>query len=424
LFTQTEAYRKELGDNLVVKSLAYEKDIERLAAFNGTIHDEGVAAMTRELITHHPHTRPEHWLYVEDESTEQIVSSLCLIPWTWRYEDVELKAGEMGIVCTLPAYRHRGLIRAQAVHHAELLREGEYDLSQIQGIPYFYRQFGYEYAVPLAGGWRVDLHLIPEASPDDPQPYFFRLANLADLPSLMRLYDEAADDLNIHTVRDEAEWRYLFGPSTQTEMVAETWLVLDAEQEPIAYLRVPQHGFGTGLIVNEVSRLSAETAMAVLRHLKVLGQERNKLTIRLCLPAESTLIQAARYRGAHDMGSYAWQIRLVDVGRLLKKLAPVLERRIDNSSLAGLTRNVCLNLYREAFELRFEKGKLTAVEPLGFSDRGGIRIPPRVFAPLVLGYRSREELRYARPDVSIGGEWQHLVDVLFPKMSSFIYTVY
>jgi hypothetical protein len=189
-------------------------------------------------------------------------------------------------------------------------------------------------------------------------------------------------------------------------------------------LRVPQHGFGTDLIVNEVSRLSAETAIAVLRHLKALGQERNKPSIRLCLPAASTLIQVARYRGAHDMGSYAWQIRLVDVGRLLKKLAPVLERRIANSALAGLTRNVCLNLYREAFELRFEKDKLTAVEPLGFSDRGGIRIPPLLFAPLLLGYRSREELRYARPDVSVGGEWQYLVDVLFPKMSSFIYTVY
>jgi hypothetical protein len=142
------------------------------------------------------------------------------------------------------------------------------------------------------------------------------------------------------------------------------------------------------------------------------------------VPADSTLAETARYQGAHDLGNYAWQIRLVEVGRLLLKLAPILERRIADSPFVGLTQNVCLNLYREAFELRFVNGKLMTVMPLGFSGKGGIRIPPLSFAPLLLGYRSREELMGARHDVSVWREWQHLVDVLFPKVPSFIYTIY
>lgn len=424
MFSPAQPYRKELGNGLILKSVADERDVERLAAFNGIIHDKDVAAMTRALIFHHPNTRPDHWLFVEDRAIGQVVSSLCLIPWTWNYDGVELKAGEMGIVGTLEAYRRRGLVQALVTRFDELLREGEYDLSPIQGIPYFYRQFGYEYAIPLEGGLRVELHLIPDAPLEESPRYTFRQATLGDLPALMRLYDEAVGDLSISAVRDEASWHYLLGPSLGTEMAAETWLVLDEMRQPAGYFRIPQQGFGEGLIVNEVSRLSSDATLTALCQLKALAAERDKPYIRLNVPADSVLAQTARYRGAHDLGTYAWQIRLVDIGRLLRKLSPVLERRIAASPFAGLTQNVCLNLYHEAFELHFEGGELTAVESLGFSERAGIRIPPSLVAPLLLGYRSREELAQAHHDVSVWGEWRHLVDVMFPKLTSFIYTIY
>ena len=420
LFSPTQSYRKELGNDLILKSVADERDVERLAAFNGIIHDEGVAAMTRELIHHHPHTRPEHWLFVEDESTAQIVSTLCLIPWTWRYEGVELKAGEMGIVGTLETYRHRGLVRILVARFDELLREGDFDLSPIQGIPYFYRRLGYEYALPLEADWRFELYQVP----DTPSGYSFCQATLDDLPVLMAMYDQAAADLSIHAVRDEAVWRYLFGPSLQTEMTAQTWLVQDRAGQVAGYFRLPERGFGQGLIINEVSQLSHDAALAVLGQLKTLAEERGKPYFRLNLPAGCALAQVARYHGARDAGTYAWQIRLPDVGRLLRKLAPVLERRIAASPFAGLTEQVCLNLYREAFEMRFERGRLAAVEPLGFKGWSGIRVPPTLAVPLLLGYRSRRELAQTHHDVLVWGEWQYLVDVLFPKVASFIYSHY
>jgi hypothetical protein len=414
-----------LKDGLILKSVVDKHDADRVAEFNGVIHDSGVADMARELILNHPDTRPEHWLYVEDESTSQVVSSLCLIPWTWRYEDVELKAGEVGLVGTLEAYRHRGLIRAQFARHAELLREGGYDLSHIQGIAYFYRQFSYAYALPLEGGWRLDLHLIPQPSENEqPARYTFCQATLDDLPTLMQLYDEAANDLSISTLRDEGTWRYLLGPSLRTEMTAETWLIQDTSGQTTGYLRIPQYGFGEALIASEVSCLSAGAAAAVLRQLKALALERNKPGIRLNVPRKSTLVQAARHLGAHDAGTYAWQIHLPDLARLLSKLGPILERRLAASPYAGLTEALCFNLYREAFELRFQEGRLVAVKALGFSDRGGMRVPPFLVAPLLLGWRSREELAHIHPDVSAHREWQYLVDILFPKVDSFIYTAY
>ena len=210
----------------------------------------------------------------------------------------------------------------------------------------------------------------------------------------------------------------------QTEMVADTYLVTDATNHTVAYLRVPHDGFGEGLIVNEVSCMSADVARATLRLIRDLAVARSKPYVRLCLPANSTLVRVARYLNAHDLGHYAWQIKIVDRTRLLHKLSPALEQRLADSSLCGLSQDVCLNLYREAYELKFYKGKLVSVQALGPTDHGGIRIPPRLFAPLVFGYRTREELAAAHHDFSVSRDWQQLVDVLFCPTTSFLYTIY
>ena len=197
MLTNTEPLSRSLGDGLVLKSVADEHDMGRVADLNSAIHDPGVGDMARELILHHPDTRPEHWLYVEDTATSQVVSTICLIPWKLRYKDVTLNAGEVGLVGTLEPYRKRGLIRAQFARHAELLQEGGYDLSHIQGIPYFYRQFGYEYAMPLEGGWRVDLHLVPNLDDGTRETLTFRQVETAgsageqDLRTLVELYNAA-----------------------------------------------------------------------------------------------------------------------------------------------------------------------------------------------------------------------------------------
>ena len=423
MLTLTTAYRRQLNGGLVLKSIDDERDAERLAVYNGSIFGNGVTEFSRSVMFHHPASRPEYWLYVEDETSGEIVSSLCLIPWQWRYEDVTLKSGEMGIVSTLESYRNRGLIREQVSRFKELLRDDGFDLSHIQGIPYYYRQFGYEYAIPLEPGWELELRNISDTLAEQAAPYHYRRATIEDVPVLMGMYDDTTRPLQVSTVRSADVWDFVV-ESGRGEIEGETWLMLDGEDRPVGYWRIALHGFGEGLIVSETSRLSAGPAEALLRHLKTLAMARNKPYIRLNLPESNDLLRTARWHGAHDSGTYAWQIHLVNVGRLLCKLTPVLERRIADSPFAGLTQKVSLNLYKEAFELDFQRGKLRDVNELGFCDRGEINIPPLLLAPLLLGYRSREELKAMYPDVNIWGQGKALIDVLFPKLESFIYTNY
>ena len=415
------SYRQSLGDGLVLRTAADERDVERVAEFNGTVHEPGVASMTRHLFFHHPNIQWEDLIFVEDERSGQVVSSLCLIPWTWRYETVNIPAGEMGIVGTLEAFRRRGLIRAQVDTLKRRLRQRGCLLSHIQGIPYYYRQFGYEYALPLEGGLRLETRHVP----DPPEkPFEFHPVTIDDLPILARLYDEATRDLAISTVRDKATWQYLLTHARGTQTEQDAWLIHDAHGGVVGYMCVPLHHFGQELVVSEVSRLGFEAALAVLNHAKELATEHDRPGIRLNLPANCTLMCLARSLGAHDLGTYAWQIHVPDTAALLRALTPVLERRIAESPFAGMTREVRLNLYRETIALRFETGSLTEVANLGSGGDGMASFPPPQFIPLVLGHRTVEELHQSHPDVHVAPAWRLLVDTLFPKAASFIYTIY
>lgn len=76
----------------------------------------------------------------------------------------------------------------------------------------------------------------------------------------------------------------------------------------------------------------------------------------------------------------------------------------------NFTGTLCLNLYRQAYALKINRGQIM-VEGLGFVDAsmgadGGDSAysPPDAFVRLLLGYRSLEQLRDSWPDIRIKAE--------------------
>jgi hypothetical protein len=403
-------------------SVAGPDDVERVAAFDALIHGAGSAPTWRAWMSLHPHAAPENWLFIEERATARVAASLCLLPWRLRYGGVELRAAEMGVVGTLEEYRGRGLQRALAVRFEELLRAGGYHLSHIQGIPYFYRQFGYEYAAPLEAWWRLELHMAPAAPPAS--GHGCRPATADDVAALARFYDQTVAALDVAALRDEATWRYLLGPGLATETGAETWMVTDAAGAPAGYFRVAHQGFGEGLIVAEASQLGPEAALAALAEVRRLAQERGKPFVRLNLPDSAPLVTVARGLGAHGGNAYAWQVRLPHPAGLLRALAPELERRVAASIYGGLTRDLVIDLYRQAILLRFEAGRLTNVGAAPAGAPADLRLPPPLLAPLLLGHRSLDEIGHMYPDAFAPGPARPLVDALFPRLRAWLYQPY
>ena len=86
---------------------------------------------------------------VEDTASGRIVSALFLIPQVWSYAGVSIKAGQPELIATHPDYRRRGLVRAQFEVIHDWSRAGGQLFQFIAGIAWYYRQFGYSYAVDL-----------------------------------------------------------------------------------------------------------------------------------------------------------------------------------------------------------------------------------------------------------------------------------
>jgi hypothetical protein len=145
---------------------------------------------------------------VDDTATGQIVASTGLFANTATYEDIPFTLGRAAIVATEVAYRNRGLQRAIFdLIHARSAARG-HRIQGITGIHYYYRQFGYEYAVDLEAARHVYVAALPSLRAGEAAPYMLRPALEDDFPLLMELSARERACWQLATVRDERAWRW------------------------------------------------------------------------------------------------------------------------------------------------------------------------------------------------------------------------
>jgi len=404
------------------ESAADAPELNRL--FSEVFHPDAVGAMAEIMFHHLPGLKQEYWFIAEETVTGRIVSAFVLIPWAWEMAGVRLKVAEMGIVGTLAAHRGRGLMRRLNKEFDQTLDEGGFDLAVIQGIPGFYRQFGYYYALPLENHINLPLHVIPDRQEAD--EWAFRLAGDEDIPYLMAQDRDYRAAYAISAFRDEAHWRYLLNESRQTEYSSEFWIMTGRQGDVPFYCRIPQEGFGSGLIVSEVSEaITADALGALFAYCKELALARDKPYIRLNLHNESPAGRMAMAMGAQRSIPYAWQIKIPDATRLLTTMAPVLEQRLQGGLFRGFSGRFRLNFYKSGVDLNWRDGRLDSIAAAEGQSDYTLSIPGDLLPALFLGHRSREELRHLRPDIGRGSAASALlVERLFPANTSWIHEQY
>lgn len=222
-------------------------DAAALVAFNADVSryqdaaqpDGLIAAWTRDLMAgRHPRVDASDFVVTED-SRGAIVSALGLISQKWSYDGVDIEVGQPELVGTHPDYRGRGLIRRQfEVIHRWSAERGQ-KLLAIDGIPGFYRQFGYEMALELRGELSIDGSVPPLSGVE---PYHLRPAADADLPFIGELYAAGAARCLVACPRDAALWRYeLHGRSETNPWRPALRIVESIDKEPVAvFAHVPR----------------------------------------------------------------------------------------------------------------------------------------------------------------------------------------
>jgi predicted N-acetyltransferase YhbS len=403
------------GSDLAMRAVRDERDAVRYIALSATINGEQEGVMCARLVRHHPATTGDDFVFVEDRATRAIVSTTCLIPWQMSLAGVTLDAAMLEMVVTHPAYRRRGLVRRQVQRFHERVTERGFDLSIIQGIPHYYRQFGYAYVLDHQPKDSLPAWRIPDQHAERDR-YRLRAATVADVPALTTLYDAAMQWQGVCTLRAPTYWQFLLQHCDYPLRVVED----AAAGRAVGYLfSLPLPG-GRGLNVFESAFSSHTVALAVLQLLKAEAPAE----LQLGGSAATTLVAAGRSLGSAPLPGDQWLLRIRDVAALLVKLGPLFERRLAESNCAGFTADLIVNLYREAFVLRFVGGRLQAVERAGFvdasmgADGGDLCVPPDAFVRLLFGYRTLAELRDAWPDTLARPGSRHVLDVLFPRLTS------
>lgn len=426
-----------LGDGLVLRRSTLE-DTEALCDFNKRIHkEEQIAPWTRDLMTHGlPQFHADDFTVVENTADRAIVSAVSLISQTWTYAGIPFKVGRPELVGTDAAFRGRGLIRKQFEVIHELSRQRGELVQGITGIPFYYRQFGYEMALCLDGWRKGGPGNIAQLKEGEEEPYVIRWAVENDLPLIGELYDYGCRRSLIATVWEQVDWRREMLVKDPNNINARRLAIIETRGgERVGFLAVPYNiwndtQFATWFELKAgVSWL--EVTPVVMRFLWKYGEENAKAadkklnSIGFSLGMSHPAYDAAANRLPERNPIYAWYIRVPDLPAFLSVITPALEKNLAQSSYAGHTGELKISFYRSGLLLKLDHGRLTEISPWQPTpdEWGNAAFPGLTFLQLVFGYKSVDQLRDAFPDC-----WAHLgahalLNALFPTKQSQLWPI-
>lgn len=452
-------YSGDLGDGLV-RRWSTAADLDKIARCMATVFrgDAGEplsplhwARMDLAFNTPFPLMGAEDCAVVEDTSRPDrpIVATACLWRQRWSFGGIPFGIGRPEYIGTRVEYRNRGLIRGlMEMVHARSAARG--DLVQaITGIPYYYRQFGYEYALDLYGIRRVYLADIPPAVEGRQAEYHLRPAAAGDTADLLALYNQRRADSLVRCETDEEYWRYMItadelppirsADPIYSPLIDRPYMIVDAAGAVAGYAAAAPVRRGTALLVDELELYPHVNWQGVmpdlLRELAQLGMHTPQRTP--IGPGDEPALELAfnlgrahpayEVIGAKLAARYeppdGWYVRVPDVPAFLRHIGPVLEARLASSLLVGYSGDLKIDFYRGGLRLAFDQGKLQSAEPWQealYGDECHAHFPPLIFLQLLFGYRSLDDLYAYFQDVWPKDEARLLLNTLFPKHPSWV----
>lgn len=146
---------------------------------------------------------------------ERVVSCLVIIPRRMYLGGSTVTLGGIAGVATLPEERCHGYAGMLMTDSVRTLREMGFATSGLYPFSFkYYRKFGWEFA-----SHRIKLDIKPEYLPTYTEAVRVRPFQDADLPDLMRIYQEHFSSLAGPFVRDERHWQRHILPRVQEKLM-------------------------------------------------------------------------------------------------------------------------------------------------------------------------------------------------------------
>ena len=403
-----------LPDGLVLRT-SRPADLDQIGALLAA-RGEDEDAVDHRLVVQDPDLGWEACAVVVDG--DRVVSTATLLDESVRVGDVVLPAGQIELVATDPAYEGRGLVRAlMAWAHARSAERGHL-LQVIIGIPYFYRRFGYEYAIEIPPARRLSGPVVPgtvggEAEHGLDRNEVLRPAEPRDLPTLAALQQAAQSRYDVALPHPAARWRWLL------EHSASRTVVLERDRAVVASARLWE---GDGeLLLAEPTAVDPQAARGLLALATA-----DRSTVNVVHRAGTTTGEV--WEGLLDAPGDAaeqYYVRIADPAVVLDALRPVLHRRMLDAGIERFGDELVLSAFGAHHRMAVTAeglGQARAGGPMQSPGAvGGIGVAPDQLGALLLG-RGFLALSRLRPDVYAAD--RELAALLFPPMSADLLTYY
>jgi hypothetical protein len=428
-----KSFVQKINDNPVMKIVNSEQEMEKVAEMNRIVHDdEFIYETLMSIYNESPKKDSFYFIYIEDTNINKVVSSICLVKKTWIFDGIPVNIAEMEFVGTLEEYRGKKLIGIQNDFYNRLMQEMGLVLSYIEGIPNYYRRFGYEYCLPLLGGCLLDTgsigNMIYDKLIDKNRDIIIKEYESHFANDVKSLYHKANKHLNIYTQPNPSIIDYHIKSYDKNIFGNKAYVLIENEQI-IGYFRIdyekPLYRYDQYPNVFEAYTPDFQSSMEVLNFIKskLLGKKSDKLTIDIS--TKSPLYETAMILGANDINPYGYQVLIPDLSQFLYSIRPVLEKRLVESIFYNLSIDIYISVYRKDWKITFENGKLSnIIKTKNIDENAILRMKEQMLPNLLLGDKTICEIRTLYPDTHVSDSIKPIINILFPKKESRINQLY
>ncbi|RPJ00059.1 MAG: GNAT family N-acetyltransferase [Chloroflexi bacterium] len=412
-----------------VRNILWPEEQDTIFEHIGLVHGASELEPVAAWYGSTPHFDPQD-CFVIDGDNGQIAAHACLIPRQIHLGSSIIPASEISVMGVLEPYRGRGYgSRLMDAMHYRMSERGD-GLGLAIGIPNFYERWHYEYAAGLyltsyesdiltdlalkAGSWDSE-HSYERRTADRlgirGREVEVRRFNEKDLSDVQELYDEECALGHYLIARDEETWRWqldLMARVDHYEM--DDFLVAEIEDQIVAYVRMISRGQpinwfagaeAASFTVIEAAGSDPDAIEMLLGEVARVGEMCGAGRIGLFVHPRCRLVQHALARGA-SLRTFtgAAHLRLHNLGIVLERMIPTLEKRLSESPYASRACHLIISTEREEAGIHLGMGQGDLVE---------LEVLSSVLIRLITGW-------YGIDHLSAGYSERHadLLRVLFP----------
>lgn len=411
---------QNLSDGLVLRN-ATKKDLPAILEHFRIVHGLVIIDEMRALLEHNPRLSWEDTFIITTPESGEVVSCTILLQNAWTLDGIEVPTAEMEAVGTLESYRHRGHMRILNGEFERRVAELKPAIQVIAGIPNFYRNFGYEYAAHLGGGYFVAPDLIPRLKENEGEPVTFEQVDALSFPEFLRFREKYKPRRTWQRKIVPENAAYLLFEPTSIEQESFFFYLVKMKRKTVGvFFLAPWEG---KLDILELYLDDHRHVDAVLRFATARAQEMNRLPVRVVPPNQARVREYVRALSrVQTIWRYAWYVKIPFIPRFIEVIGPLFAERLKNTEFSRFTGDLTITNYKQGYTLSFDRGAFRAVGEKSAKNLNEyhLRMPGGALTRLLMGYETYDSLAGHEPDVMCSANMIPLVRALFPQLEAIV----